>query len=170
MRPGGGKYKGHSFELKVAKLLSKWWGEDGSFQRTPLSGGWSKLSKATKDIADRVRGDLICPSEFPFFVECKCDESFDFHLILQGYSKSVFKNWWDVLVNKSIETSYKPMLIFSKNYWKIFVALDKKDYDKLHMRGHCKFIFCDNKDKKIVIFLLDDFLKQVLPDVVKGIE
>ena len=61
------------------------------------------------------------------------------------------------------------MLIFSKNYWKIFIALCKKDYDKLHMKNHCKFIFCNNKGEKIVIFLFEDFLKQVLPDVIKSI-
>ncbi len=167
MRPGGGKYKGHNFELKVAKLLSNWWGKKGSFQRTPLSGGWSKLSNASKDIADRVRGDLICPDKFPFFIECKKDESFEFHLMLQDYNKSKFNTWWTTLIGKAKKTSYKPMLIFSRDYWKIFVAIYKKDYDELGIKNCCRFIFYSNKGEKIVIFPFDDFIKQALPDNIK---
>ena len=164
MKPGGSKIKGHNFERKVAKILSNWWGVKDSFVRTPGSGAYAKF--VGDDLKERLRCDLITPKEFPFIVECKCVESFEFHLLLQDFEKSIFKKWMDELEEKinKLNVSYKPMLIFSRNRWKTFIALRKKDYIDFKMNLSKKIVL-EVGQKSYVLFLLNDFIKEVSKNI-----
>ena len=74
-----GKAKGNSYERKIANLLSDrfkdYTGIDQSFRRNPDSGsyfgGQNQKRTQTHDLDHAVFGDLICPSNFNFSIECK---------------------------------------------------------------------------------------------------
>lgn len=74
-----GKQKGNSFERKIANLLSDRFKEktglESSFRRNPDSGsffgGQNQSRTETYDTEYAVFGDLICPRNFNFSIECK---------------------------------------------------------------------------------------------------
>jgi len=74
-----GKSKGNSFERKIANLLSARFepvtGISQAFRRNPDSGSFFGASnqkrKETHDLEHANFGDLICPKNFNFSVECK---------------------------------------------------------------------------------------------------
>ena len=165
MKPIGRKIKGYNFERKVAKMLSDWWGVENSFVRTPGSGAYAKF--VGEDLKERLRGDLITPREFPFFVECKCVEAFEFHLLLQSFEKSLFKNWFDELEKKCKD--YYPMLVFSRNRWKVFVCIRGCDLQKLRVNIDRKMVLGVG-EKEYVFCLLEEFLKSVSPEIVKNFQ
>ena len=74
-----GKQKGNGFERKIANLLSEtfepYLGISNGFRRNPDSGsfwGGSNLHRTlTHDTNYAVFGDLICPKNFKYSIECK---------------------------------------------------------------------------------------------------
>lgn len=153
MRPGGGRDKGHGFENQVAKLFSTWWGIEKSFVRCPGSGAWGKLSKFAGAVP---AADLVTPNEFLFTIECKKCQDIEFHHLLINPEGCSIAGWLDKLVNEDCKISKKkPMLVFSKNNWKIYCIIKHKDYEKLQIDS------INFRWKEWVIFLLDDFLKSV---------
>lgn len=74
-----GKNKGNSFERKIANLLSEtfknYLGISNGFRRNPDSGsfwGGSNVDRTSTHSLDyAVFGDLICPKNFKFSIECK---------------------------------------------------------------------------------------------------
>jgi len=74
-----GKQKGNTFERNIANELSKRFcdstGIEKSFRRNPDSGaffGGSNLARTeTYDTDYAVYGDLICPRNFKYSIECK---------------------------------------------------------------------------------------------------
>ena len=96
--------KGKRFELQVAKYLSKEF--ETSIRRTPNSGGLS------------IKGDLLATqgilSEFNW--ECKNQEKL---------------NIWKALEqsrNDCIGSHKEPLVVFTKNFEKDYVALELKDF------------------------------------------
>lgn len=119
------KAKGNRYENKIAKLFSRWSGED--VRRTPQSGGWSKA-------AFGVAGDLVCSNKrFPFHIECKKREGWFLEDLILGVrvkdSRSV-RAWW----KQTTETCPKrkvPMLVFAHNNVGDLAMLRADDYKKL---------------------------------------
>ena len=74
-----GKAKGNGFERKIANLLSTRFqaktGIESGFRRNPDSGsffgGTNKKRTETYDLDYAVFGDLICPKNFSYSIECK---------------------------------------------------------------------------------------------------
>jgi fructose-specific component phosphotransferase system IIB-like protein len=74
-----GKSKGNSFERKIANLLSdrfaQYLGIEKGFYRNRDSGsyfgGSNQTRKQTHNTDYAVYGDLVCPREFKFSIECK---------------------------------------------------------------------------------------------------
>jgi len=96
--------KGKRFELQVAKYLSKEF--ETSIRRTPNSGGLS------------IKGDIMATqgilSEFNW--ECKNQEKL---------------NIWKALEqsrNDCIGSHKEPLVVFTKNFEKDYVALELKDF------------------------------------------
>lgn len=110
------KQKGSSYELKIAKMLSKWWG-GGDFHRVPASGGLHWGSD------QRVAGDIIPPqgSDFPFVVECKKREEWTMDHVLLDIGQP--RTWWEQVVSDARRVKLHPILIFSRNRAKDFVML-----------------------------------------------
>jgi len=74
-----GKQKGNSFERKIANLLSDrfqtYLGVETGFRRNSDSGsyfgGTNKTRTETHNLDYAIFGDLICPTDFRYVVECK---------------------------------------------------------------------------------------------------
>lgn len=99
--------KGKRFELQVAKYLSKEFNSE--IRRTPNSGGLS------------IKGDIMATqgilSEFNW--ECKNQEKL---------------NIWKALeqsANDCIGSHKQPLVVFTKNYEKDYVALRLEDFTQL---------------------------------------
>ena len=119
-----GKAKGNRFELDVAKMLTEWSGK--TFHRTPQSGAlhW--------DNDKRVVSDIVPPQDlgFPFSIECKSQEvPWDFDSLITG--KSILWKFWNQCCRDAISEEMEPLLVFSKNYRKIYSMIRRITYDKL---------------------------------------
>ena len=74
-----GKQKGNSFERKIANRLSERFrehlGVETGFRRNSDSGsyfgGTNKTRTQTHNLDYAIFGDLICPSDFKYVIECK---------------------------------------------------------------------------------------------------
>jgi Holliday junction resolvase len=96
--------KGKRFELSISKYLSKMFNED--IKRTPNSGGLS------------IKGDIMATqgilSEFNW--ECKNQEKLNIWKAL------------DQSRNDCIGSHKEPLVVFTKNFEKDYVALELKDF------------------------------------------
>lgn len=129
-RGRGSKTKGHSFERKVAKLLSSWYfGVSDRLKRTPLSGGLSLSLKGDlfEDLSVKISDDPVINAKklFPFNVECKCSEvPLDMSALF--HPKSVFWAWWKQTITEFDKTPDRgkiPLLVFSRNNIKPMVCM-----------------------------------------------
>ena len=129
------KVKGASYELKIAKLLTSWWGA-GTFNRAPASGAlhWGR--------DQRVAGDIIAPPDagFPFVIECKKREEWTMEHILLDIGQP--KEWWQQVVTDARRVEKVPILIFSRNRAKDFIMIpyDPSMYDKLNANDKAAMI------------------------------
>ena len=82
---------GKGFEYEIRDLLRETT-ELTEFERTPHSGAWvggSNKYKAATSRADAVEilaGDLICPENWRWIVECKNEEDVPVHQLFMGES------------------------------------------------------------------------------------
>ena len=102
--------KGKRFELQIAKYLSKEF-NNIKISRTPNSGGLS------------LKGDILCTDDnsilSKFNWECKNQEKL---------------NIWKALEqsrNDCIGSHKEPLVVFTKNFEKDYVALELKDFVQL---------------------------------------
>lgn len=119
------KEKGNSHERNVANMLTEWSGH--KFLRTPSSG-------AIHNFHDRrVVSDIVAPEslrDFPFSIECKNTEvSWEFNTIIEG-TAAMWKQWEQCTTDADREEMI-PMLVFTKNYRPIYVAIQQEIFDKL---------------------------------------
>ena len=113
-----GKSKGNTFERKIANMFSKQFAEyteiPQSFRRNPDSGsffGGSNVARVeTHDTDWAVYGDLICPRNFRFSVECK---HYKTSPTMNAILKQNVKEWdgWIKQARQDSKTSGKEMLI-----------------------------------------------------------
>lgn len=147
--------KGKGYELKVAKILSAFWGE--KFNRTPCSGA---LRWGTDN---RIAGDIVCPPEslFPFSVECKCHEGWTLEQVLKGTGEA--ESWWHQCMGDCERVNRKPLLIFSKNFAPNFMMILKSDFDAIAKYkkkiDFNFFIVYTTTEENRVICNLDEFVK-----------
>lgn len=120
------KRKGGTFERKVAKSLSNFWGV--TFYRTPSSGG-SPL-KGDYNMA----GDLCTSDEdWKFHVECKNQEALGkFHTIFTSRKSAVWK-WWKQ-TTEECPTDQIPLLVFTKNRIPEFCMLPNYFWESVEWR------------------------------------
>ena len=148
----GSRDKGNRLERDVAKQLSEWWGEEKSFRRTPLSGGWDK----------RACGDLIVPERFPFTPELKNCEGWELHQLLTS-DKSMLDRHWAQAVGE-VGAGKKPLLIFTRNHQPVFYMMFSRDFNWLNRVKDEKkcFVFLngDKMEDAKVIGLFDELLSE----------
>lgn len=99
--------KGKDYELKIARVLSKWWGSP--LHRTPTSG----MHIYSGDIVDDK-------GEFPFIVECKKNEQWSFGNLFE--KDSLLFSFWEKARNDYLECDPHhspedpPLLIFGCSF------------------------------------------------------
>lgn len=144
--------KGSGYERKIAKILGNWWADDSElFRRTPMSGGWAK---------EKITGDITPVKEegenFPFSVECKKQEGWEFH---QFWSKkSKFWSWWEQCTDDAKRSNKQPLLIFSRNRISDFMAV-RNIFDIWKM-PHFFLKFPDEFGEYIYVFKLEEFIEK----------
>jgi hypothetical protein len=129
------KVKGSSFENSIATIIRKkfLYGLDAKttynlVHRTPLSGGHVE------------RGDIILKPPvlkyFPWFIECRNRESWDWKHIWEKGDRSIILEWFledaDLKChpydnNSSPTHARRPLLLFTKNFHQVYFAVWESD-------------------------------------------
>lgn len=162
--------KGNSFENEVAKLLTKWSGS--KFRRVPLSGGWQSSKVATGDLFlvaeyETARTGDGLRVRFPFSVECKKQEGWDFAQLFRDSEKCPLRLWWEQASNDAKIIKKLPALIFARNYSPIFIMVSTLTANRLvrltegTWRDLTHVMSPMAKKEQAVIFLLEDFFSWV---------
>jgi len=137
--------KGAAFERRICKILGEAYGVE--LRRTPLSGGWAQHY-------DDVAGDVVAvKGEFPYCVECKNQEGWKLESLLTE-KHAWFDAWWAQLI-KACPADKEPLLVFSKNFTPIFVAMRDSDITQSFYPDNTYMYTHDN----LVIMLLEDFIR-----------
>ena len=162
MKKGGGRKKGSNFELVLAKQISEAIGipYGSAIRRTPNSGALT------------TRADLyIAPKffdKFPFFLEAKCRESWNFHQYFSSKVEWEPVQWYkDAIEKAKIDPHYPetviPILVFSQNR-KVPLLMIRDDYycqyaDRSYFSKISKIMSIDGAEgETYFIFLWSDFL------------
>lgn len=126
------KNKGNSFERKISKILSErfkdYTGLDAAFRRNIDSGsffGGSNQSRAvTHDVSKATFGDIVCPNNFKFSLECKHYKTPpSFGILLKQESKQ-WDTWIEQARQDSENSDLAMMLIIKYNGIDEFVLVD----------------------------------------------
>jgi len=129
MKKGGGKRKGSAFERAVARLFdSLYSAPDGTFWRTPNSGGWKEPGDVTLRKSENISG------VFFFVIECKSIRDVNPLEILDNRPNKILLKWWDQVLKEQQdclkryvgknETMVRPIVVFKKNASPTFVMFN----------------------------------------------
>lgn len=165
------KTKGSSYELKIAKQLTAWWGYE--FHRTPNSGAWSSTHGS-----DMQAGDIITPIEakFPFTIECKNHEGWTLEHVMTN--KGNHSDWWNQCIIDAFRVKKVPMLIFHRNRSESFTTIPYSAIIESQLRNNNKVAIkhevvfynkvLDVTQKYIVLTtILEHFTETFEPDNIK---
>lgn len=129
------KNKGNTYERSVSKTLSKRFedrlGIEVGFRRATDSGsyfgGTNAVRMETHDLDYATYGDIVCPREFNFTLECKAYKappSFD--LILKQDVK-LWDEWIQQADDDAKKDGKKPFIVVKYNRTTEFAMLDSSD-------------------------------------------
>lgn len=127
-----GKQKGNTFERKCANLLSDRFkgitGIEKSFRRSVDSGSFWGGSNAqrmnTYDTATANFGDLVCPSNFKYTIECKHYKSAPTFKAIIEQNVAQWDEWISQASQDATNACKLPMLIIKYNNVPEFVFVD----------------------------------------------
>ena len=128
-----GKQKGNSFERKIANLLSERFqtvtGIPNSFRRNIDSGSfWGATNQyriQTHDTSKAIFGDIVCPENFNYNIECKFyKEAPSFNLLIHQDIKQ-WDEWIEQAKQDSVNANKKMCLIIKYNKIGEIVILDQ---------------------------------------------
>lgn len=144
-----GKNKGNTFERKIANLLSERFkdllGITSGFRRNADSGsffGGSNKSRITRyDLDHAAFGDLICPDNFKFSVECKHYKSPPSFQSIVNKEVPQWDTWIKQVEQDSTNANKLPLLIIKYNNVPEFVFVkDKLEIDEiLQYKGYYSY-------------------------------
>ena len=131
-----GKQKGNKFERDIANMLSERFesvtGVEKGFRRNPDSGaffGGTNLHRTeTYDTDYALYGDLICPRNFKFSIECKHYKTAP---LLNAILKRKVSQWdkWLSQANQDAKVSEKDMMMivkYNNTETMVFVSADEE--------------------------------------------
>jgi len=152
-----GKSKGSAFERKIANRLSARFevslGIKNSFRRNPDSGsffgGGNKSRTESYSLDYAIFGDLICPRNFTYSVECKHYKSPPSFQSVLNHTVTQWDGWLAQAEQDAASSNKQMVLIIKYNNVDIMVFLKTPISGKYH-----------NRYKDFYIHLLDDWLAQ----------
>ena len=152
-----GKSKGSAFERKIANTLSARFegalGIKNSFRRNPDSGsffGGSNKSRTESYSLDyAIFGDLICPRNFTYSIECKHYKTPPSFQSVLKHSVTQWDQWLAQAQQDSDASKRLMSLVIKYNNVDIMVFLKEPIDGKYH-----------NRYKDFYLHLLDDWLAQ----------
>jgi len=118
--------KGKRGERNLAKVLKERFGFE--FTRTVGSGNrWGQVSFLPQHATDTYSGDIVCPENFKFVIECKDGyNDLDLHFCVgsnKGYAK--IDSWIEQSIDEAKRSERLPIITWKKDY-KPWVALVRK--------------------------------------------
>lgn len=127
-----GKQKGNAFERKIANMLSERFqqhtGLEQSFRRNPDSGsffGGSNQTRLESHGSENAQlGDIICPSDFKFCIECKSYKTAPGLHVLLSQECTQWDEWIEQALQDAKNTEKNFLLIIKYNRVKEFVITD----------------------------------------------
>lgn len=122
------KKKGNRTELKFAKILNERFNLKGGFKRVPMSGGWGTINKnegVRGDAKEILSGDLICPTNFKFNIECKSRADFNFWDLINRGNNEIDEWIWQVEEEARMSNKL-PLILVKVNNRRPFALLPKK--------------------------------------------
>ncbi len=130
------KGKGNVFERKIAKTLSERFaahtGLPISFIRNPSSGayfgGKNSARTQTHDLDKASFGDLICPKDFRFNIECKHYKEPPSFAALVKQEVAMFDKWISQSDLDSQSSNTIPLIIIKYNNVPEFAMIPKTDW------------------------------------------
>ena len=141
------KQKGKSWERALCKILKERFpGRD--FSRVPTSGAFfgktnkEKRSLAEDNVKEVLSGDIICPSDFRFSIECKSYANISFWDLFN--ESSDLHSWMKQCSEDAAFVNKDPLLVVKINNHKPFVAI-KLEYDG-YVFEHRGFFFYNLED------------------------
>ena len=155
-----GKSKGNGFERKIANLLSaRFETETGltkPFRRNADSGsyfgGSNQQRTQTHNLDFATFGDLICPKNFKFSIECKHYKTAPSFQSIINHNVTAWDGWLKQAIQDSESANKKMCLIIKYNNVDEFVLVADKLLD----------IYDYSKYKTWYLYKLTDFL--AMPD------
>tara|TARA_R100000005_G_scaffold96148_1_gene81018 strand:- start:1169 stop:1657 length:489 start_codon:yes stop_codon:yes gene_type:complete len=112
--------KGANFERAIARKIREWLGEDWEVKRNPTD--------RQKGKAGAGEFEIVGPFEFPFAIECKAHESFDYSQLFRVPVTGPFESFWKQAKNQAEAAEKAPLLIFKRNNGPVLVALNWKGF------------------------------------------
>lgn len=123
--------KGKRGERNLGKVLKERFGFE--FTRTAGSGNrWGQVVYLPKHATETYSGDLVCPENFRFVIECKDGyNDLDLHFCLgsnKGYAK--IDSWIEQSLDESKRCKRVPLIAWKKDYkpWVVFIL--EKTYNE----------------------------------------
>ncbi len=112
--------KGANFERAIAKKLREWLGEDWEVKRNPTDRQKGKTGAGEFEI--------VGPFEFPYAIECKAHESFDYGQLFRVPVTGPFISFWEQAKDQADAAEKSPLLIFKRNNGPVLVALNWRGF------------------------------------------
>lgn len=152
-----GNEKGQAYMREVCLVLGRWAG--GAFRPRPTiiapSEGWA------------VKGDVQHAADvrFPFAVECKKIEGWDFDGLFEAPKWPVWKWWAQCAEQARTSKNTHPLLIFSRNRRKNYVLARASTLEWLKLRPvNGPLVGVNTPDgERLSLCLLDDLVSCPIP-------
>jgi len=134
------KQLGKKFEYEIRNLLRETTG-DNSFERVPDSGaffgGANKIRAITArdDLVEIMSGDIICPPNWRWIVECKNYEDFSYHKLFIGNTFNLVDEFIEQVLTDAKTSNKEPLLFINlrRKKW-IIPKKVKNDLKKLNIK------------------------------------
>jgi hypothetical protein len=172
------KKKGNSFEITVARILSKWFdpkAKEDLFWRSASSGAQATMSRKFGR-ASNQDGDIKSSTQESMwvtdnvYIECKSYASFCLETLI-GEKGNKVRDWWIKCSKEAHDVHKIPFLIFKRNGSIAYVMIDNwfvsllskyvggfENYDSIRLNFNLH---------NTIMFSLHDFLHKVDPDSMK---
>ena len=99
--------KGANFERAIAKRLREWLGEDWTVKRNPTD--------RQNGVAGAGEFELVGPFPFPFAIECKAHESFDYSQLFRRPLTGPLSGFWSQAMSQAQSCGKRPLLLLKRN-------------------------------------------------------